>query len=345
MADHLQGRPVQTDRANARVGCQRRHRYAHDNIPHVVDRGIGDHLFQIGLRKGCEGPVKCADHTECQDHLTCLNKGLWCHLPGKAHQPVGAEFQHHPCEDHTACGWCLHMGRRQPGVHRKGRNFHRKGKEHGNQRQHGRDPGKRRGINPGPHVKGATAQIQPDDRQQKRQRPQKRVEKEHQPGALPILVPPADDHEIHAHQRNLEKHVEQQPVQRHEGAERGGLQHQHQHHIGGGAFPDPRRIDCRQQEQQRGQQHQRQAQPVNAQPVGRADGRDPGDLFDLGKAARRYAARPDRQCYQENCPGCRDRDTMRDPCRPVRQRHKPEPREDRQKGCDGQKRHGFDPYR
>ena len=237
------------------------------------------------------------------------------------------------------------MRRRKPGVDREGRDLDREGHEHGNQRQHGREAAQRRAFDPDAHVEGARSEVKPDDRQQKRQRAQKRVEKEHECGPLPLFIAPACDHEVHADQRDLEEDVEEQAVKRHERAERGGFQHQHQHHVGGRAFADPRRIQRRQKKQKRGQQHQRQAQPVHAQPVGRANGRDPGDFLDLGEVSGHDAARPDHQCDQEHGPRGGDGHRM---CRsrgPVGQRHERETGKDGQEGGNGQKRHERDPQK
>ncbi len=95
------------------------------------------------------------------------------------------------------------------------------------------------------------------------------------PGAAPYA-----DKKIHRHQHDFPKNVKQEKVQRHERAEHAGLQEQHENQI----FLEllmhrPGRQNGNGHEQG-GEQHQKQADAVDADNVFDAEGRHPGDAFD-----------------------------------------------------------------
>ena len=271
--------------------------------------------------QGGKGTVDCADDTEKQNNDAGIAEGVRGHLQGEPHQPVCAELQHDTRQDDATNGRCLNVGRRQPGMQRYRRNLDREGNQHGDQRPHGRRPLQRRIGNPRPHIEGGvgTAEVKPQNCEQQWQAAQQGVDKEHQGGPLPVFMSPSGNHEIHRHQGNFEEDVEQNAVQGGKGTDCRGFQKQDQSYVGTRTVAKRRRIDQRNQEKHGTQQHQRQADAINPDPVGGANGRHPYQLFDLGKAVTTHALKPHGQSADQGQGGTDDRYAVHRPRRRLRQ--------------------------
>ena len=119
---------------------------------------------------------------------------------------------------------------------------------------------------------------------------------------MPVFVAPPGDHEIHGDKGNLEEDVEQDTVEGCKGTDRRSFQKKYQSNIGARTFTKRRRIDHSNQEKNSAQQHQRQTDPINSNPVGGTDGRYPLQLFDLGKACTARTLKPHGQSTDQ-CKG------------------------------------------
>jgi len=105
---------------------------------------------------------------------------------------------------------------------------------------------------------------------------------------------------VHRHQHGFPENEEQQEIERHEHAQHGGLQQQEEavvflKPIGDGV---PARKDG-DEAQQRGEHHQQQSQPIDADVIGGAQGGNPRGLLDELKVFRAVELEDQRERNQE----------------------------------------------
>ena len=93
----------------------------------------------------------------------------------------------------------------------------------------------------------------------------------------PRPAPDADE-EVHRQQHHFPEHVEQEEVQRHEHAQHARFQHQKQHAVGLHVLVDRPTGRHRQHAQERGQEHQRETDAVDAQEILDVERRNPGHV-------------------------------------------------------------------
>ena len=219
-------------------------------------------------------------------------------------EPVGAQLEHDRRQDHRARRRRLRVRIGQPGVEREHRDLDREGEEEGDEREQLQAVGEaaRPRVRPqrleveGAGPRFAARRIRPDrvgvgrgqDRDQHQQRPDQRVQDELDRRVDPVGAAPDPDDQVHRDEDDLPEDVEQERVEREEDADHPDLEHEERDHV----FLDPRldRLEAgqdRDPRQRRGQDHQRDRQPVRAELVLDAEDRDPVDRLD------ELEARPD----------------------------------------------------
>ena len=107
----------------------------------VGDRRVGDEPLQVALHRGDDRAVEDADHAEGHQRGREPHRRLGEQVEAEAHEPVGAELQHHAGQDHRAGRGRLGVGVGQPGVQREQRHLH--GERH---REGEEDPAHRRPV-------------------------------------------------------------------------------------------------------------------------------------------------------------------------------------------------------
>jgi hypothetical protein len=111
---------------------------------------------------------------------------------------------------------------------------------------------------------------------------------------------PDGDDEVHGHQHGFPEDEEQQEIERHEHAQHGGLQQQEEAVVFLEPFVDgvPARQDGDEADE-RGEHHQQQSEPVDAEVIGGAQGGNPGGLLDELKVLRAVEIEDQREGNQE----------------------------------------------
>jgi hypothetical protein len=278
--------------ARARVQGRGGRRDGEDDVAHVVDAGVGHHPLEIALRQRDEGAVQRGEGGDAGDIGRGVAEGAGRHLQRESDEAVRPELEQHAGQHHAARGGGLDVRRGQPGVQREDGGLDGEGDQEGDQGHGGGEAAKRWRRDERAHVEGArmSAQVEQQDAQQ-------RVQEEGQGGALPPRVAPAGDDEVHRHQVDLEKDVEDDQVEGQEDAETGRLQQHEQGDIGARALAHAERVHQGDEEEHGRHQDERGADAVDADAVGCAQRGDPGHLLDLGEM-RPHAAQPDPQGAQ-----------------------------------------------
>ena len=150
-----------------------------------------------------------------------------------------------------------------------------------------------------------------DHRHQHQQRAEQRVEEELVGRVDPVLPAPDADDQEHRDQAALEEQVEEDDVERHEDADHQRLEDQeHRHVFLDPALDAPARKDA-DREDQRGQDHERQRQPVDPELVGQAA--DPGALLhelEVRRVRPGVEAEQQDQRQEERDPGRQEREAL-----------------------------------
>ena len=253
------------------------------HVSHVADRGVRDQLLVISLRHRAQRPVHDVDRAhDAQKDPRQFMAGRRQNPEIHPQDSVSAHLEQHAGQDHADCGGCLDVGVRQPGMEREGRNLDREADEQG-------DPGDpleghaiaaRVGRECG-HVKRRRrgVVVQPQHRQQDQDRAQQGVQEELDRGVFAPRAAPDADQEIHRQQHHFPEDVEQEEIQRHEHADHAGVEHQQQGEVALDALFDPEAGEHRDEANQRGQQHHRDADAVHADEVIDVVGGHPRILF------------------------------------------------------------------
>ena len=123
-------------------------------------------------------------------------------------------------------------------------------------------------------------EIKRQNAQQHDHRADQRVQEKFDRGVQAAVAAPDADQEIHRHQHHFPEHIEEEEIERHENAQHADLQQQEQNVIFLGANLDgaPGGKDRNSAEERR-QDHQQEADAVDAQRVVRADGGNPVGVF------------------------------------------------------------------
>jgi len=153
------------------------------------------------------------------------------------------------------------------------------------------------------HVEGVRrgGNVEADEPDQQRQRPEEGVEEELQGRPSGVLVTPSGDDEVHADDREVEEDEEEDEVRRDEQAERDALQEEEQRAVQAGTVGLPQRVHGAGEEQGGRHHEQRKGEPVDADVVAAADTRDPGKPFLEGErpGGGSVVARPDADDEQQ----------------------------------------------
>ena len=259
---------------------------------HVADAGIRDEALHVALRHGHQGAVQDADDGQRGHEADHVVAGRRQQRQAEAHKAVGAHLQQHAGQHDAARGRRVGMRVGQPGVEREHRHLDGEAQE---QRQEdqvlGGQPDED-GFGRHPHVVDqlddverqfagaviavAVEEVERQDAQQHEHRAEQRVEEELDCRIQPPPVPPDADQEVHRHQHDLPEDVEQEEIQRHEDAQHAGFQEQQAAvirllHLVDGV----ERTHHDENGQQGGEQHQQNAQAVDAEEIGDPDGGNP----------------------------------------------------------------------
>ena len=260
--------------------------HAQHDEAEMADRGIGDQLLDVGLHHGDQRPVHDADHRQRHDQRGRGQCGVGKQRQREAQEPVRAHLEQHRGQDDRPAGRRFDVGVRQPGMERKQR--HLDGEREAE-----------RGEQPALHVRGhvqrgqmqqverraadlrVVQRRQVQDGDQHQQAAGQRVEQEFQRRVDTPLAAPHADQKIHRDQHDFPEDVEQEQINRDEGADHPGLQNEEADQV----FLDPLGHAApggqhHQRRQQRGQQDQEQTDAVHAYVVGHAEVGNPGVVLD-----------------------------------------------------------------
>ena len=195
------------------------------------------------------------------------------HRQREAQEPVGAELQQDAGQDHRAAGGRLDVRVGQPGVQREDRHLDRERQRERREAEHLRRQRQRQMRDVGvveavAAAGGVPLPVQVEDRHQHQQRSDQRVDDELDRRVQAALAAPDPDDEVHRDQHQLPEDVEDEQVQREEGADHAGLEHQHgDHELAHLHVADADRLRRQQRHwhQERRQQDQPQRDAVDAQ--------------------------------------------------------------------------------
>ena len=283
---HLEGRagdPLRVQREDAE----------HDEAQ-VRHRRIGDERLEILLHQRDHRAVQDADERQRRDpRHEGVGRGRE-ERQAEAHEAVGAHLQEHRGQDHRAAGGRRHVRIGQPGVEREER--HLDGEGQGERREEP-DLQVRRQLHPLQlqQVEGVRLrlEIEHQDGDEHQRAAEHGVDEEldrrvdpplHDPAAEvvgAVRIAPAADQEIHRDQRQLPEDEEEYQVERHEDADHPRFEQQHQGQVRAQPLADPfPGEDQHEHRDQRGEQHQEQAQAIDAHQVFDVELRHPGRAFD-----------------------------------------------------------------
>ncbi len=245
------------------------------------DRGVAGDQAHVGLRERHHRPVEDAGDADQQDQLLVLHGGLGVEGQRDAQEAVGANLREHPGEQRQHRQRRRPVGVGQPAVDDYRRHLDQEG---GGEEQE--DPFLASGRERmGAQVGNREAQL-PDlvggenrggDRgHQHQQRSDQRVD-DHLGGRRDaVLASEGADQEPERHQHEVEEEDEQQQVLGQEGAHGGGLAEPQHEEVDPAAIGHPEaREDGHPRPQERRQQDQEEADPVDAELVADAEVRDP----------------------------------------------------------------------
>jgi len=116
--------------------------------------------------------------------------------------------------------------------------------------------------------------------QQHQHRADQSIYEELDGGVNPAGASPDADQEVHGQQHDLPEDVEEEEVQRHEGAHHAGFQEQEEGVVALHAGLDPPGSGDAEEAEQGGQEHHREGQAVHTDEVFDVKGRNPSGVFD-----------------------------------------------------------------
>ena len=330
VAEHLVDRP-------AHAGGVEREQAQH-TVPKMADRAVGDELLDVVLNHRDQRAIDDADDREPDQQGPVVDHRLREQRHRKPVEPVGSHLQHHARQHHRAAGGRLDVGVRKPGVEGEHRDLDREGERE--TREHPQLGGVRdlqreqRLEIGGPVPRGLEVQVvQRDERDQHQQGADDGVDEELHRRVDATLPAPNADEEVHRDEHELPEHVEQEGVQRDEGADHRPFEGQHQREVAPMALFDAREA-CEDDDRRErgGQQHQQQADAVNSHVVVHAERVDPRHVLnELERRSRRgvVKAEPQRERRCERHQGHAQRRHLGR--RPWHHRHKHRP-DDGQEG-------------
>jgi len=177
------------------------------------------------------------------------------------------------------------VGVGEPGVEREQGHLDREGERVGAEEQDLLGGAERRPVDL-EHVEGEDAGLRPvvehheDDGDQHQEAAEHRVEEELDRRVDAPLVPPDPDQEVHRDQHRLPEHVEEEEVEGDEHPQHPRLQEEERGVVAAGLLPDT--VEGGEHGdggEDRGQEHEEDADAVHAQVVGHAEPGDPGVIL------------------------------------------------------------------
>ena len=246
-----------------------------------------DQPQHVVLADGDQGAVDDRDQRQGDDERGGPLRRVGEQPEAVAQHRVGADLVEDADQQHAGAGRGLPGGVGQPGVHREQRRLDREREEEAREQ-----PLLRVGVDVDlgelaeqvRRVAGVRGHgVEADDRGQHDEATGQLEDQELDRGLLPAHASEVADQEVARDERGLEEHVEQEDVGRHEHTQRGRLESQGpgEERLGVPLVGvEPRGTDDDRHEH-RGQQHQHQAQAVDAEGVVGAEDVDP--LVGLGE--------------------------------------------------------------
>ncbi len=270
----------------------------------VGDRRVGHQPLDVGLDQGAHRSVDDPDHRQDRHERGEVLRRLREQPQVVADQPVGPHLQQDTGQQDRPGGGRLGVGIGEPGVEREDRHLDREGHEEREEEPPGRGDGEGLGDHrelieverPVPQML-SRLHVQEDRTHQQEGGPGHRVEEELHGGVDAPVAPPAADEQVHRHQHRLEEEEEQQQVERHERAEHRRLQGQHGPHVEADVLLHPPRGEDRHGEQEGGEEHHPDTDPVDAHDVVDAQALQQGHTFHQldGPVARIEAAQHEQR--------------------------------------------------
>ena len=198
----------------------------------MIDRQVGDHSFQVGLRPGGQrGDYDGTNRQGQQPRPECRNL-VRKEGQKQADKTINSHFGKRTGQHHRDTGGRSLIGVRQPGVKRKERNLDRESKKDSGEGEPFKIAGKQVAgfckIGETGEIERAPGKIDPEEREQHRHATEKGIKEEFCGGAVAFFASPDFNKEEGRDEAHL---VEEKPENEILGGERAverGLHNQHQ---------------------------------------------------------------------------------------------------------------------
>ena len=316
------------------MSCEKHHE------AEVGDRRVRDELLDVGLCEGDQRAVHDADDGEDAEIRRDHARGPREHREREAQQAIAAELEHDGREDDGARSRRLDVGIGQPGVERKQRDLdaegERKGEEAEELRSVRQDHLAQRLVVERPHAgERVVLHVEVKNRDDHEQRADHRVDDELDGRVETTLTAPDPDDEVHRDEHHFPEDVEEEQVERGEGADHAGLEDEQRDdelaHLLVDREPRARDDDGH---EERGEQDEPQRDAVDAQVKAHAQRLDPRDVHDVGEAGGVEAEQAEGDEERERRQ--RERGPLQQPDFFLREHEEQDRAGERQEGGEGQ---------
>ena len=289
MRDHLQDGALEALRAE--------YEDAEGDETHVRDRRIGDQLLHVRLDQRNQPDVDDRDQRQRDHEAGQFVTRVRHDRQRQPQETVAAQLQHDGRQNDRAAGRGFDVRVGQPGMHRPHRNLDRKGDHERHEDEYLHAERQRHFIEAEERKTASRGVEKVDQRDQRQERSHQGVEKELDRRIHAVGPAPHADDDEHGDQRRLEKHVEQQCVERAKDTVHQPRQYQERGHVLRDALFD--HFPPGEHHQHGGQaveQDQQQRHAVDAEVVIYVEARDPRrEFLKLEVSRRAVELRPQRQ--------------------------------------------------
>ncbi len=255
----------------------------HHDVAHVVDRGVGDHPLEAGLGQRDERAVEHRDDADDDDDPRPRAPRVGEHRHRDPDEAVGAHLEQDGREHRGADRRGVRVGGREPRVEGDRRGLDGEADEDRGEDEPAREAAtrqrhRRRELE---HVERVRVgrDVEADEADEQRERPEEGVEEELERRAGGVLVAPAGDEEVHRDDRQVEEDEEEDEVGRHEQPEAHALEEEEQGRLQARPPGLAQRVDGAGEEDDGRHRDERQREPVDPDVVAAAHARDPRHLL------------------------------------------------------------------
>jgi hypothetical protein len=295
----------------------------------VADRGVGDQLFQVGLRHGAQRAVDDVDDAQDRHGHGEIDGDVGEDRERDPHHAVGAHLQEDARQDDRDRGRSLVVGVGKPGMEREELDLDREAEEQAEPQEdpdvEPLDPGVVRGlvqcmdqaegVLAGGRVRRVKVERQHDDQHQ--DRAGQGVQEELDGRVFLAGAAPHADEEVHRQEHHFPEHIEEEEVEGDERPHHARLEQKEQRHVPPDLLLDPEGADDREERKQGGQKDHGNRDAVGPHEILDVDVGDPAVLLHELELVRHVHAgqapvvdveHADRQQHRDE--GCHRRDPL-----------------------------------